>query len=117
MPFTGTTAVSSTSVTVGSTTGAWAPAGPRRRRVLDRCREGAASEQYKQQECTPARLQGVGPAFEGDAPEVVHRVLGSEEDAHSGPERGGEAEDERERAAVQRAVAELWPDHGELAER
>jgi hypothetical protein len=48
---------------------------------------------------------------------VVHRVLGSEKDPHSGPERGGEAEDERERAAVQGAVAELRSDDGELAER
>jgi hypothetical protein len=71
----------------------------------------------EQQECAPARVQGVGPAFEGDAPEVVHRVLGSEEDPHSGPERGGEPEDERERAAVQGTMAELRADHWELAER
>ena len=64
-----------------------------------------------------AGVQGVGPAFEGDAPEVVHRVLGRQEDAHSCPERGGEAEAECERAAVQGAVAELRPDDGELAER
>ena len=48
---------------------------------------------------------------------MVHRVLRSEKDAHSGPQCCREAEEERERAAVQRAVAELRPDHGELAER
>lgn len=63
------------------------------------------------------RAQEVGSAFERNAPEVVHRVLGSEKDSHAGPERGGEAEPEGEHASVQRASAELRADDGELAKR
>jgi hypothetical protein len=43
---------------------------------------------------------------------VVDRVLGGEEDTHPSPVRSGEAEAERERVPVQRAVPELWPNHG-----
>ena len=48
---------------------------------------------------------------------MVHSVLGCEEDAHPRPERSGEAKAERERAAVQRAAAELRTDHRKLAQR
>jgi hypothetical protein len=45
---------------------------------------------------------------------VVHRVLGGEEEAHHRPERSGEAERGRSRAA---AAPELWPNHAELTQR
>src|SRR5512142_2242582 len=83
----------------------------------DRRGERAAAEQKQQQERPAGRLQGVGPTLEGHAPELVHRVLSREEDAHPRPERSGEAEPERERTAVQRATAQLRADHRELAKR
>jgi hypothetical protein len=56
---------------------------------------------------------GVGLPFEGDTPEVVHRLWEARKTPFAPRARGGGAE--RERAAVQ-AVAELRSDHRELAE-
>jgi hypothetical protein len=62
-------------------------------------------------------VQRVRATLEGNAPEVVHRVLGGEHDPDTRPESEAKAEPERECASVQRTAAELRPDHRELAER
>ena len=69
----------------------------------DRGRERAAAEEEQEKERATAGADRIGPALEGDAPEMVHRVLGGEEDAHAGPERSRDPEAERERAAMKRA--------------
>jgi hypothetical protein len=86
-------------------------------RARERSREREIADGARCAECWRPLPGEHASSCSHDAPEVVHRVLGSEKDAHSSPQRSGKTEDERERAAVQGTMAELRPDHGELAER
>src|SRR5581483_3294403 len=82
----------------------------------DRGRERATAEEEQEDERATAGSDRIRSSLEWNPPEVVHRVLGGEEDAHAGPDCSRNPEAERECTAVKRASAQLGPDHRELAE-
>ena len=79
--------------------------------------EDSTAEDEQEQERVPAGADRIRAALERDAPQVVHRILRGEEDAHPGPQRGDDSDSQGEAVSLERVRLDSRADHRQLGER